>query len=71
MDRDMTNKIDAEWVNSHWDDIADELQHDWTDITEDELENVDGNIEKLYGMMQEKYGKSRDEFDDYLENLGG
>ncbi len=28
----------------------------WPGLTEDELGNVDGNSEKLYGLMQEKYG---------------
>lgn len=63
--------MDADKLNEQWDDIRDDIQMTWDEVTDDELDLVDGSMEKLYGLMQEKYGKSRDEFDDYLENLGG
>jgi len=34
------------------------------------LSDTDGNMEELYGLMWEKYGKSRHEFDEYLNGLG-
>lgn len=63
--------MDADELNEQWDDLRDDLRLEWDDLTDDELDNVDGNLEKLYGLMHEKYGKSRDEFDDYLSGLGG
>lgn len=53
----------------NWDDIKDDMQHLWEDLTEDELDIVDGDVHKLYGLMREKYGKSPEELDDYLDSF--
>lgn len=61
--------MDPDKINHRWDTIRDDLQSSWDGLTEDELDNVDGDLEKLYGLMREKYGKSRDETDAYLDSL--
>ena len=62
--------MDPDKIYHQWDAIRDDLQLSWDGLTEDELDNVDGDLEKLYGLMREKYGKSRDETDAYLDSLG-
>lgn len=59
----------ADRIQDNWDVIRDDMRITWNDLTEDELDNVDGNLEKLYGLMWEKYGKSRYELDEYLNGL--
>lgn len=62
--------MDPDKIYHQWDTIRDDMQSTWDGLTEDELDNVDGDLEKLYGLMREKYGKSRDETDRYLDSLG-
>jgi uncharacterized protein YjbJ (UPF0337 family) len=61
--------MDPDKIYTRWDWIRDEMRTRWDDLTDDELDNVDGDVEKLYGLMREKYGKSRDETDAYLDQL--
>lgn len=56
-------------IHARWDRIRDQLQATWQGLTEDELDNVDGNSEKLYGLMHEKYGIGRAEINAYLDSL--
>ncbi len=57
-------------IHSRWDSIRQQMQITWHGLTEDELDNVDGNSEKLYGLMQEKYGITREQTNTYLDSLG-
>ncbi len=57
-------------IHSRWDSIRNQMRTTWQGLTEDELDNVDGNSEKLYGLMREKYGIGRDETNAYLDSLG-
>lgn len=61
--------MDAETLNEHWDAIRIILQLHWQRLTDDELDNVDGNLDKLYGLMREKCGQRPNEIDCYLTRV--
>lgn len=61
--------MDAHTVNDLWDQIRAELRQQWPKLTEDELDIVDGSLEKLYGLMQEKCDMQRQDVDHYLGKL--
>ncbi len=61
--------MQSDEIRDNWDIIKDEIRMTWDEVTDDELDNVDGDLEKLYGLMWEKYGKSRHELDEYLNGL--
>jgi uncharacterized protein YjbJ (UPF0337 family) len=61
-----------------WKQIRGEARQKWGDITDDELEQINGSIDKLVGKLQEKYGYTRekaqseaDEFRFRMENKYG
>jgi uncharacterized protein YjbJ (UPF0337 family) len=60
----------ADEIEANWDLVRDEIRMTWDELTDDEVDNIDGDMEELYGLMWEKYGKSRHEFDEYLNGLG-
>ena len=60
----------ADEIRDNWDLVRDEIRMTWDELTDDEVDNIDGNVEELYRLMWEKYGKSRHEFDEYLNDLG-
>ena len=49
------------------------VQAKWGEITDDEFDQVKGNRERLIGLVQEKYGKKKDdvrkEVDDYFKSV--
>jgi len=44
-----------------WKQMKGEVKRQWGKLTDDEIDQIDGNSEKLLGIVQERYGKSRDE----------
>ncbi len=39
----------------------------WGKFTDDDLEKVDGNLDKLTGLLQEKYGYTQQQAEDEIE----
>lgn len=44
-----------------WKQLKGEVRNRWGRLTDDELDQVAGNAEKLVGLIQERYGIARDE----------
>ena len=63
-----------------WNELKGEFRKAWAELTDDEIEKIRGERERLFGILQSKYGMSietaRDEVDcivdryDDLETLG-
>lgn len=39
----------------------------WGKLTDDDLEKIDGNLDKLTGLLQEKYGYTQQQAQDEIE----
>lgn len=54
-----------------WKQLKGDIQRKWGEITDGDLEEIKGNREKFVGVMQEKYGKNREqaerEFDQFRD----
>src|SRR5262245_45677324 len=76
----MENDIQSSSMNSHilsrqWKQISGELKSWWGKLTADDVYWVDGEMDKLTGLLQEKYGYTREqaeqEIERRLEKYGG
>lgn len=60
-------------LEGKWKQMKGAVQAKWGDISDDEFDRIQGNRERLIGLVQEKYGKRKDEVkkevDDYLRTL--
>ena len=56
-----------------WNQLKGIAKQKWGDLTDDDLTYVEGKEDELYGKMQEKTGKSKDEikswFDKEMEDM--
>jgi uncharacterized protein YjbJ (UPF0337 family) len=52
-----------------WKQIRGELKSQWGLLTDDDLDQVEGDTEKLAGLLQEKYGYAKDEAELRLRDL--
>jgi uncharacterized protein YjbJ (UPF0337 family) len=41
----------------------------WGDLTDDEVLKAEGSIDKLYGIIQQKYGDTKEAIQDKLNKL--
>lgn len=48
-------------LEGKWKQIAGRAREQWGTLTDDELAQVEGRAERLAGLIQEKYGISREE----------
>ena len=66
------NSIDLE---SKWQKLRGEIRSQWGKLTDDDLERIAGNKDKLIGAVQERYGyvwdEARQMVDRYLDDYNG
>lgn len=60
-------------IEGKWTEIKGSAREKWGDISDDELDQVKGNREKLAGKVQQQYGKTKEEaekeVDEWLASL--
>ncbi|WP_411837211.1 CsbD family protein [Paracoccus sp. ME4] len=59
-------------IQGKWKQLKGATKVKWGELTDDELDQIDGNKDKLAGKLQEKYGWTKDqadrEIDDYYRD---
>lgn len=61
-------------VQGKWKQIKGSVKEKWCELTDDELDQIDGDKEQLSGKLQEKYGWAKEDadkqIDDYFRDQG-
>ena len=52
-----------------WRQVRGTIRKEWGRLTDDELDQVQGNYDRLIGKIQERYGTSREEIERRLKAL--
>lgn len=55
--------INQDILEGKWKQIAGKVKAKWGDLTDDDIAKVNGNAERLAGVIQERYGKTREQAD--------
>lgn len=65
--------MNTDMLEGKWMEIKGSVRAKWGELTDDEVEQVAGNTERLAGLIQQKYGRSKDaakrEVNDFIESL--
>lgn len=54
-------------LKGKWRQVKGDIKAQWGRLTDDDLDVIDGNREKLLGRIQESYGVARKEAEDQLK----
>jgi len=54
-------------MKGKWKQVSGSLKANWGKLTDDDLQEINGNLEKFQGKMQEKYGMAKDEAKEEFE----
>jgi len=65
-------------IKGNWREQKGRLREKWGELTDDDLDRINGKREQLLGILQQNYGKTKDiaereirEFEDNLRSVGG
>ncbi len=53
--------MNSDILKGKWKQLRGEIQNKWGKLTNDDLDRVEGNQDKMLGMLQERYGYAKDE----------
>jgi uncharacterized protein YjbJ (UPF0337 family) len=53
--------MNADQLKGQWKQLKGEVKVQWGKLTDDDLDQVEGNAQKLAGRIQERYGYEREE----------
>ncbi|MBB5213945.1 CsbD family protein [Parapusillimonas granuli] len=53
--------MNKDTIEGQWKQLAGKAKAVWGDITDDELTRINGNAQQLAGLVQERYGRTREE----------
>ena len=61
--------VNAQTLQGSWNEIKGKLRNKWGQLSGDELQSFNGNVDQLVGMIQRKTGEARASVEHYLEEL--
>jgi uncharacterized protein YjbJ (UPF0337 family) len=59
--------MNRDTFKGQWIQLKGQLRRQWGKLTDDEVDQIQGNAEVLFGKLQERYGYSREEAERELE----
>lgn len=48
-------------IKGEWNQIKGKIKEQWGDLTDDDLDRIEGRRDRLIGLIQERYGESVEE----------
>ena len=61
--------MDKLQIKGAWNEIKGKLKQQYADLTDDDLLYTEGKEDELYGRLQQKLGKSKDEVKKLINDL--
>ncbi len=61
--------MNADTLKGKWKQMSGEVKAQWGKLTDDEIMHAEGDLEKLQGKIQEKYGYSKDKAKEEVNNF--
>ena len=66
--------MNTDIIKGKWLQLKGDIRHRWGKLTDDDLNEVQGDAEKFIGKLQERYGYARDraqkELDEFMNSAG-
>lgn len=60
-------------LEAKWKQLRGKVKQKWGDLTDDDLDRIEGRYEELVGLLQEKYNRSREDAEqevrEFVNNL--
>lgn len=61
--------MNSDTLKGQWKQVVGRAKESWGKLTDDELLQVEGNAQRLSGLVQERYGVTREEADKQVKRF--
>jgi uncharacterized protein YjbJ (UPF0337 family) len=61
--------INQATLQGNWNEIKGQLRKRWGQLSNDDVQTFNGNVDQLVGLIQRKTGEARSQVEDYLNEL--
>jgi uncharacterized protein YjbJ (UPF0337 family) len=62
--------MNSDKLKGQWNQIKGELKRKWGQLTDDDLTEAEGDMEKMMGKIQQRTGESRENIQKWLKSQG-
>lgn len=56
-------------MKGNWNQIKGKIKQEYADLTDDDMQYVEGKEDEWLGRMQEKMGKTKDQIKDWIDSI--
>jgi uncharacterized protein YjbJ (UPF0337 family) len=63
--------VNQQTLQGNWNEIKGKLRSKWGQLSGDDVQSFNGNVEQLVGMIQRKTGEARGSVEHFLEEVTG
>jgi len=56
-------------LQGSWNEVQGKIREKWGQLTDDDLQNVKGNVDQLVGLIQRKTGEARKSIESYIDEI--
>jgi len=61
--------MNSQTIKGNWNELKGKLKQKYADLTDDDLMYAEGKEDELYGKLQQKLGKTKEELDKEFDEL--
>ena len=61
--------MNTQTIKGNWNELKGKLKQKYADLTDDDLLYVEGKEDELYGKLQQKLGKTKEELEQEFNSL--
>ena len=61
--------MNSDTLKGQWHQVKGEIKNQWGKLTDDDVNQIEGNGEKLIGKLQERYGYAKDRAQQEFDNF--
>lgn len=61
--------MNAQTIKGNWNELKGKLKQKYADLTDDDLMYAEGKEDELYGRLQQKLGKTKEELEREFDEL--
>lgn len=56
-------------IQGNWEQVKGKAKRAWAELTDDDVLKAEGSLDKLYGIIQERFGDTKDAIQKKLDSI--